>query len=154
MRKPVTVTGSGTEPVAAGCLFCRFRDSTVNDLLVEGQEIYVRWDNYPAARGHAEVVPKRHVESYFALTASEHAEVYVLIKHARQAIERQFQPDGYTIGVNEGQAAGRTIDHLHIHLIPRYAGDVHDPRGGIRHVLPGTNPDEWLASRRDDGHAR
>ncbi|MFD6072134.1 HIT family protein, partial [Amycolatopsis lurida] len=79
------------EPVkdspAAGCLFCQFPDSSINELLLEGQEAYVRWDNYPAARGHVEIVPKRHVESYFALTASEHAEMYDLIRQARQMID-------------------------------------------------------------------
>ncbi len=143
--RPAMAKENEAEPVTAECLFCHFDDASVNDVLFEGREIYVRWDNFPAAKGHVEVVPKRHVESYFSLTASEHAEVYALIKRAWHEIEEQFQPDGCTIGVNEGQAAGRTIDHLHIHLIPRYEGDVPDPRGGIRHVLPGTNPDEWLA---------
>ncbi|WP_081975754.1 HIT family protein [Amycolatopsis sp. MJM2582] len=138
---------------AAGCLFCRFHDSSINELLLEGQEVYVRWDNYPAARGHVELVPKRHVESYFALTESEHAEMYGLIRQARQMIDHHYHPDGYTIGVNEGKAAGRTIDHLHIHLIPRYEGDVADPRGGIRHVLPGTNPEAWLGALRENGDA-
>ncbi|QXV56753.1 HIT family protein [Amycolatopsis sp. TNS106] len=142
--KPAMAKETEAEPVTADCLFCQFDDTSVNDILVQGDEIYVRWDNFPAAKGHVELVPKRHVESYFALTASEHAEVHTLIKRARDEIEQRFQPDGYTIGVNEGQAAGRTIDHLHIHLIPRYEGDVADPRGGVRHVLPGTNPDEWL----------
>jgi len=136
---------SEAEPATGKCLFCQIHDPDVNELMFEGREVYVRWDNYPAARGHVEVVPKRHVESYFDLTPSEHDEVYVLIKRAKQRLEDDFQPDGYTIGVNEGRAAGRTIDHLHIHLIPRYEGDVEDPRGGIRHVLPGTSPDEWLS---------
>lgn len=143
--RPAMAKENEAEPANTDCLFCHFDDTSVNDVLFTGNEIYVRWDNFPAAKGHVEVVPKRHVESYFSLTASEHAEVYTLIKRAWRRIQDQFQPDGYTIGVNEGQAAGRTIDHLHIHLIPRYEGDVADPRGGIRHVLPGTNPDEWLA---------
>ncbi|MGM1064614.1 HIT family protein [Saccharothrix sp. Mg75] len=127
----------------ADCLFCSFDDTSINDLLVDGELCYVRRDNYPAAEGHVEVVPKRHVESYFDLTAEEAAEVYALIKEARRLLDRSYHPDGYTIGVNEGRAAGRTIDHLHIHLIPRYRDDVADPRGGVRHVLPGTDPDEW-----------
>ncbi len=137
--------GSEAEPPTGKCLFCQIHDPDVNELMFEGEEVYVRWDNYPAAKGHAEVVPKRHVESYFELTPSEYAEVYVLIKRAKQRLEDELQPDGYTIGVNEGRAAGRTVDHLHLHLIPRYDGDVEDPRGGIRHVLPGTSPDEWLS---------
>ncbi len=143
--KPAMAKEHEAEPGTGKCLFCQIHDPEVNHLLFTGQEIYVRMDNFPAAKGHVEVVPIRHVPSYFDLTPSEHAEVYALIKRAQQYIEERFQPDGYTIGVNEGRAAGRTIDHLHIHLIPRYAGDVPDPRGGIRHVLPGTHPDEWLA---------
>ncbi|MEV6907788.1 HIT family protein [Amycolatopsis sp. NPDC051071] len=143
--KPAMAKEHEAEPDTGKCLFCQIHDPEVNDLLFTGQEIYVRLDNFPAAKGHVEVVPIRHVASYFDLTPSEHTEVYALIKRAQQYIEERFQPDGYTIGVNEGRAAGRTIDHLHIHLIPRYEGDVPDPRGGIRHVLPGTDPDEWLA---------
>lgn len=143
--EPAMAKRNDAEPATGKCLFCQIHDHEVNDLLIEGREVYVRRDNFPAAKGHVEVVPIRHVASYFELTPSEHAEIYTLIKQARHKIEEQFQPDGYTIGVNEGRAAGRTIDHLHIHLIPRYEGDVPDPRGGIRHVLPGTDPDEWLA---------
>jgi diadenosine tetraphosphate (Ap4A) HIT family hydrolase len=128
-----------------GCLFCQVRDSEINHLLLEGVTTYVRWDNYPAAKGHVEIVPKRHVESYFDLTKDEAAEAYDLIKRAQRMLDVKYHPAGYTIGVNEGRAAGRTIDHLHIHLIPRYEGDVDDPRGGVRHVLPGTNVDEWIS---------
>lgn len=127
------------------CLFCHVHNSSINDLLVDGDTCYVRWDNYPAAKGHIEVVPKRHIESYFDITENEALEAYDLIKRARRILDAKYRPAGYTIGVNEGRAAGRTIDHLHIHLIPRYVGDVDDPRGGVRHVLPGTNPDRWAA---------
>ena len=141
--EPAMAKEHEAEPATGKCLFCQIHDPDLNELVIKGDEIYVRWDNYPLAKGHVEIVPKRHVESYFDLTKSEHAEVYDLIKQARQRIEEQFQPAGYTIGVNEGRAAGRTIDHLHIHLIPRYEGDVADPRGGIRQILPGIDPDEW-----------
>ncbi|GAA3460566.1 HIT family protein [Saccharothrix longispora] len=127
----------------ADCLFCQVHDTSINELLVEGDRFYVRWDNYPAAKGHVEIVPKRHVESYFDLTRGEAAEAYDLMKRAQRMLDAKYHPAGYTIGINEGRAAGRTIDHLHIHLIPRYEGDVSDPRGGVRHVLPGTDPDEW-----------
>ncbi|WP_081736261.1 HIT family protein [Amycolatopsis orientalis] len=134
-----------TDPDQAAdtCPFCQFRNPEMNRILVEGKETYVRWDNFPAAEGHIEIVPKRHVESYFDLTPGENTEIRDLLRHARNVLADRFRPDGYTIGVNEGRAAGRTIDHLHIHMIPRYHGDVPDPRGGIRHVLPGTDPDAW-----------
>ncbi|MEU4445024.1 HIT family protein [Actinosynnema sp. NPDC050801] len=126
-----------------GCLFCQIYDESINHLLAESDLFYVRWDNYPAAEGHVEVVPKRHVESYFDLTDEEAAEAYRMVKLAQRMLDSKYHPAGYTIGVNEGRAAGRTVDHLHIHLIPRYTGDVTDPRGGVRHVLPGTDPDQW-----------
>lgn len=143
--EPAMAKDNEAESADGKCLFCQIHDPEVNEILIEGDEIYVRWDNFPAAKGHVEVVPKRHVESYFDLTPSEHAEAYALIKQARQRLEEEFHPAAYTIGVNDGRVAGRTIDHLHIHLIPRYHGDVVDPRGGIRHVLPGTNPDDWIS---------
>jgi diadenosine tetraphosphate (Ap4A) HIT family hydrolase len=93
--------------------------------------------------GHSEIIPKRHVESFFDLTPIEVQDAFALILKVRQELCTRFQPPGYTIGVNEGKAAGRTVDHLHIHVIPRYFGDVPDPRGGIRQVLPNFFPDQW-----------
>ncbi|QFU85876.1 HIT family protein [Amycolatopsis sp. YIM 10] len=126
-----------------GCLFCKTDDPSLNGVLIEKELFYVRWDNFPVAEGHVEIVPKRHVASYFDLTREEAAEAYEIIGQARDLLDKKYQPAGYTIGVNEGRAAGRTIDHLHIHLIPRHEGDVPDPRGGVRGVLPGPDPDEW-----------
>lgn len=111
--------------------------------MVENRTCYVRYDNFPAAEGHVEIVPKRHVESFFELTREEVMDVYDLLVQARDTVAEKFAPDGYTIGVNEGRAAGRTVDHLHIHLVPRTFGDVEDPRGGIRQVVPNCNPDSW-----------
>ncbi|WP_244199866.1 HIT family protein [Amycolatopsis thailandensis] len=79
------------------------------------------------------------------LTTHENTELHTLSIQASRVLADRFHPDGYTIGINEGRAAGRTIDHLHLHLIPRHQGDVPDPRGGIRHVLPGPSPDKWLS---------
>lgn len=129
------------------CLFCRRNDQASNRVLVENRTCYARHDNYPAADGHVEIVPKRHVESFFELTRREVWDAYCLILEARRRIDQSTEtPQGYTIGVNEGRAAGRTVDHLHIHLIPRRVGDVADPRGGIRQVLPNVSPDAWSSS--------
>lgn len=129
-----------------GCLFCQRDDPAVNRILGENRTFYARYDNYPAAKGHIELVPKRHVESYFDLYLREVKDAYRLIRKVRTIVAAEGpDPDGYTIGVNEGRAAGRTIDHLHIHLIPRMKGDVRDPRGGVRCVLPTRHPDEWSA---------
>lgn len=127
----------------ADCLFCKLEDSSLNEILIASVNFVVRWDNFPVSKGHVEVVPRRHVESFFDLTATEIAEAYELMRDARKMIDDDFSPAAYTIGVNDGAAAGRTIDHLHIHLIPRYEGDVEDPRGGIRQILPGAHPDAW-----------
>uniref|UniRef100_UPI0007C48C8C HIT family protein n=1 Tax=Streptomyces capuensis TaxID=1464056 RepID=UPI0007C48C8C len=124
------------------CLFCR-RDDPENEVIAENGRFYARWDNYPAALGHAEIVPKDHAVSLFELTPDDVGELFELLLEVRSILDVEHHPDGYTIGVNEGRAAGRTIDHLHLHLIPRYDGDVPDPRGGIRHVLPGTDADQW-----------
>jgi diadenosine tetraphosphate (Ap4A) HIT family hydrolase len=137
----------------ATCLFCQ-DDGELNKILRENKTFYVRLDNFPAADGHVEIVPKRHVVSFFELTRHEVLDAYELIAAARDEIARLTEePHGYTIGVNEGEAAGRTIGHLHIHLIPRRLGDVEDPRGGIRQVLPNNDPDAWAPNgfRAGDG---
>lgn len=131
---------------AEACIFCRPGDPTMNRVMVQTVGWYARYDNFPAAPGHVEIVPKRHVESYFDLTREEAGEAFVVLGLARKLVELEHsRPDGYTIGINEGRAAGRSIDHLHIHLIPRYVGDVPDPRGGIRRALPNGDPDAWTS---------
>jgi diadenosine tetraphosphate (Ap4A) HIT family hydrolase len=126
------------------CIFCLDYNPRLNEIMCENSSFFVRYDAYPAAPGHVEIVPRRHVESFFELTSDEISSAYSLILKARKIIEEQFNnPDGYTIGVNEGSAAGRSVDHLHIHLIPRYVGDVKDPRGGIRQAAPNCYPDTW-----------
>jgi diadenosine tetraphosphate (Ap4A) HIT family hydrolase len=82
-------------------------------------------------------VPTRHVESFFDLNDQEVLAIYALAKVAREIITAKYHPDAFNLGVNDGEAAGRTVHHMHLHLIPRYEGDVPNPRGGIRHVIPG-----------------
>lgn len=125
------------------CLFCQRGRADLNRILAENETFYVRYDNFPAAAGHVEVVPKRHVESFFDLTAQEVTDAYALSVTARERLVEEHHPDGFTIGVNEGRAAGRTVDHLHIHMIPRHFGDVEDPRGGIRQAVPNCTPELW-----------
>lgn len=96
---------------------------------------YVRPDNHALSPGHVLVVPKRHVASFFDMTADEQAAVLALLNEAQKAVEAKHAPGGYNIGVNVGEAGGQSRMHVHVHLIPRYAGDVPDPRGGIRCVL-------------------
>ena len=122
------------------CLFCDRNDTTKHTIIAENEHAYARWDNFPVSDGHAEVVPKRHVVSFFDLTEQELLSMFALLRTVMKKLEpvpAYFIPDGYTIGVNEGEAAGRTVHHVHMHLIPRYRGDVPNPRGGIRNIIPG-----------------
>ena len=97
---------------------------------------YCRYDNYPVGKGHMLVVPFRHVANFFELTQDERKDAFELVWQANAKLDGEFHPDGYNVGVNVGLAAGQTVMHVHIHLIPRYHGDVPDPRGGIRFVIP------------------
>ena len=102
--------------------------------------VFALWDAFPVNPGHALVIPNRHIASWFEATAEEQAEMLGAIAIVRGEIETRHSPDGYNIGVNEGFAAGQTVGHLHLHVIPRYEGDVPDPRGGIRCVIPDRAP--------------
>lgn len=93
-------------------------------------------DQYPISPGHTLIIPVRHVASLFELSADEQTEMWKLVAVIREQLQQEFTPDGFNIGLNDGIAAGQTVMHAHIHVIPRYAGDVPDPRGGVRWVLP------------------
>ena len=119
-----------TEPA---CPFCTLPG---DQLFHRGRLVLGLWDQFPVSPGHALVIPRRHVASWFEATDEERIELMSVVADARAAIERIHQPDGYNLGVNIGHAAGQTILHLHVHVIPRYHGDVPAPRGGVRHVIP------------------
>lgn len=121
----------------ATCLFCDRDNKEKNTIILENQYAYARWDNFPVSNGHLEVVPKEHIQSFFELSNEQVTAIYDLLKQAKEVVEEKYSPDGYNLGVNDGEAAGRTVHHLHVHLIPRYKGDVENPRGGIRHIIPG-----------------
>jgi diadenosine tetraphosphate (Ap4A) HIT family hydrolase len=108
-----------------------------HEVLFENALAYVRYDSNSLSRGHLLVIPKRHVASFFDMTGAEQSAVVALLSEAQRSIHKQHSPDGYNIGVNVGKAGGQSRMHVHVHLIPRYANDVPDPRGGIRCVLPG-----------------
>ena len=96
-----------------------------------------RHDLFPVSKGHTLIIPRRHVGSFFETTADERREMLALLDDARALLDTAHRPDGYNIGINDGVAAGQTVMHLHLHLIPRYTGDSPDPRGGVRWVVPG-----------------
>jgi diadenosine tetraphosphate (Ap4A) HIT family hydrolase len=116
-----------------------------NNTVVGGTHLMVaRLDGYPLTSGHTLIIPRRHVTSFTELSADEVAHAYALIKQVCD----DSAATSFTIGVNDGEAAGRTIPHLHIHVIPRRRGDVPDPRGGIRRVLvPNADDDAWIRSK-------
>jgi diadenosine tetraphosphate (Ap4A) HIT family hydrolase len=110
---------------------------TPNEVIFENALAYVRYDSNSLSPGHVLVVPKRHVANFFDMTTEEQSAVLALLKQAHESSHAQHSPDGYNIGVNIGKAGGQSRMHVHVHLIPRYSGDVPDPRGGIRCVLAG-----------------
>jgi diadenosine tetraphosphate (Ap4A) HIT family hydrolase len=93
-------------------------------------------DANPVSRGHTLVVPRREIATWFDATPDEHAALAALVGDVREQLDAEVAPDGYTLGVNVGEAAGQTVMHLHVHVIPRWTGDVAEPRGGVRGVLP------------------
>jgi len=93
-------------------------------------------DGYPVSPGHHLVVSQRHVADFFALAAEEQADLWRLVAELRETLERELEPDGFNVGLNAERAAGQTVMHAHVHLIPRWDGDVDDPRGGVRRVVP------------------
>ena len=115
------------------CPFCTLPSDRL--LATRTTAVAIR-DAFPVSPGHTLIIPKRHVASFFDITDAERADLLALLSSARDALDREFHPAGYNIGINDGAAAGQTVPHLHIHLIPRYAGDQPDPRGGVRWVLP------------------
>ena len=114
------------------CLFCK----DPRGVSLQHELAFSARDSYPASPGHTLVIPRRHVASFFELTPEEVAACMGLIKEEKIRIDDEFNPDGYNIGVNVGPAAGQSIFHVHIHIIPRYKGDVENPQGGVRHVIP------------------
>jgi len=117
----------------AECIFC---EPPKQNILFE-QELWVcMFDNYPVSKGHLLIIPKRHVRTYFDLTEEEKTSLHLMLDKAKAMLDEEYHPNGYNIGANCGEASGQTIPHCHIHVIPRYNGDVEDPRGGVRGVIP------------------
>jgi diadenosine tetraphosphate (Ap4A) HIT family hydrolase len=116
------------------CLFCKKIDD--DKIIYQDSSWFAVYDNYPVSKGHVLLIPKRHVKTYFELNYVELASVGVNIGIIKRILDKKFNPTGYNIGINCGECAGQTIPHCHIHIIPRYKGDMEDPRGGVRGVIP------------------
>ncbi|OGU00120.1 MAG: HIT family hydrolase [Geobacteraceae bacterium GWB2_52_12] len=135
------------------CPFCAPANSEV---ILSNDHAFAIYDGYPVTPGHTLIVPKRHIASFFEATKEEQAAMFELLAEMRERLKSPPSslsemgetnkhsenteclsiPDGYNIGINDGPAAGQTVMHMHIHLIPRYAGDTNDPRGGVRWIMP------------------
>jgi diadenosine tetraphosphate (Ap4A) HIT family hydrolase len=115
------------------CPFCRLERSRIR---LEGGFAVAVLDRFPVTQGHTLVIPKRHVASLFELPDEEQAAAWKLVARVRALLMAELRPDGFNVGLNDGTSAGQTVMHAHIHVIPRRHGDVADPRGGVRRVVP------------------
>ncbi|MEI7516691.1 MAG: HIT family protein [Betaproteobacteria bacterium] len=122
-----------TQPSPKLCAFCTLPPMRVID---ENATAIVIRDGFPVSPGHTLLIPKRHISSFFDLSEQERKDLLSLLDHAKQTLDDELHPQGYNIGINDGAAAGQTVPHLHVHLIPRFEGDLPDPRGGVRWVIP------------------
>lgn len=117
------------------CPFCS--GAIQSRILAQNKLVFAVFDIYPVSRGHVLVIPKRHCSNYFELTPEEQVAGWSLVNEIREKLIVEYHPDGFNIGVNCGQAAGQSVLHAHLHIIPRYFDDMENPRGGIRHCITG-----------------
>ena len=107
------------------------------ELIVETATVFSFYDKFPVSKGHSLVVPKSLVSNYFDLTLKEQTACWIVANKVKTILQEKYNPDGFNIGININEDTGHTISHCYIHIIPRYNGDVENPRGGIRGVIPG-----------------
>lgn len=115
------------------CIFCNLASERI---IAENELCLAIRDGFPVSEGHTLIIPKRHVADYFDLTSDEIAAMQAMMKESKCQLDNTLHPDGYNVGVNVNAAAGQTVFHVHMHLIPRYIGDVENPKGGVRGVIP------------------
>lgn len=116
------------------CPFCN--PEPERELILESATAYAIYDKFPINKGHTLIIPKRHCADYFSLTFKEQSACWYILNTTKKVLEEKFNPHGYNVGININEPAGQTIPHVHIHLIPRYKGDVEIPEGGVRGVIP------------------
>ena len=115
------------------CCFCNLD----RELIIQNESSVAFYDKFPVSKGHSIVIPKKHISNYFDLSEAEQQDCWKLINEMKIFLTNKYNPDGFNVGININESAGQTVMHAHIHLIPRYRGDVQNPRGGIRHLIPG-----------------
>ena len=113
------------------CIFCE-----IKDYFLENELAYGIFDKFPATKGHMLFIPKRHVANFFDLTKEEREAIFDLVDEGKKMLDEKYKPDGYNVGVNVNKAGGQTVFHVHVHLMPRFNGDVEDPTGGVRGAIP------------------
>jgi diadenosine tetraphosphate (Ap4A) HIT family hydrolase len=118
---------------ATECPFCNLAEDRI---WLQTDSAIAFLDNFPVSPGHTLVAPGDHVGALMELPENDLNEIWSLVAHVRKLLLEKYKPDGFNIGINEGKAAGQTVAHAHIHIIPRFNGDVPDPRGGVRWVIP------------------
>ena len=116
------------------CPFCKAESE--REIIASTSLSIAFFDGFPVSPGHALIISRRHVASFFDLTKDEQQDMLKLADSVKRIVDEKYHPDGYNVGVNVGEAAGQSIFHVHMHLIPRYKGDVSNPRGGVRGVIP------------------
>lgn len=119
--------------IKLNCIFCNIEKDRI---VTENETAYAIYDGFPVNKGHMLIIPKKHIKDYFETSEQDKTGLWKLVDECKEIVDKKFNPDGYNIGINCGQAAGQTVMHLHIHLIPRYIGDIENPRGGVRGVIP------------------
>jgi diadenosine tetraphosphate (Ap4A) HIT family hydrolase len=120
-------------PSGMNCIFCRLD----RPLFAETKLSFAFLDGFPVSNGHTLIIPKRHVASLWEMSDDEYTDAFDLVRRVKDILQEKFQPQGFNVGVNCGEAAGQSVFHAHIHIIPRYNGDVPSPRGGVRNIIPG-----------------
>ena len=123
--------------ITKDCPFCNINEKIdKNRIIYEDSTWIAVLDGFPVSKGHTLLIPKRHCETYFDLNYVENGTLCATINVVKRILDTRYNPSGYNIGVNCGKSAGQTVMHCHIHIIPRYDGDIEDPRGGVRGVIP------------------
>jgi diadenosine tetraphosphate (Ap4A) HIT family hydrolase len=117
------------------CPFCN--PDKDREIILESASVFAIYDKFPVNNGHVLIIPKKHVSNYFELSFKEQSACWFVLNSVQKIIQEKFNPDGFNVGININETAGQTVPHVHIHLIPRYNGDVEEPRGGVRGVIPG-----------------
>lgn len=114
------------------CVLCQAID-------LKNKSFVAQWEPFPVNIGHMKIMPKRHSATIFTFTEEEEHDFWDILWKVKKYLDESLgsnKPDGYNIGINVGESAGQTIEHLHIHVIPRYKGDIENPRGGVRNIKP------------------